>query len=175
MSGLDDDKHITLGRRFRTPSHPDVVAALGRALYCFLSLEESVTAVLYDAGHADLSVSRGMMAGGKAAELRRLAERYRGPGGDASTAACIDKALGAFDAARKHARNQLLHAHPFTSEPDDAGNYVPGFGYTVEDGSSWITIARTPEDLLDLATEIEKAIDPLSAARTAVKAVPPPP
>jgi hypothetical protein len=143
-------------------------------LYCFLALEETVTAILYDAGHADVSVARGMMAGRKSAELRRLAERYRGPGGDTGIAAVVDTGLDAFDAARKEVRNQLLHAHPFTSEPDQEGQYVPGFGYTAADGSSWKTIARTPADLLDLATEIEQAIDPLNAARTAVRAMPPP-
>ena len=35
----DDETHATLGRRFRTPAHPDVLAALGRALFCFLSLD----------------------------------------------------------------------------------------------------------------------------------------
>ncbi len=46
---LENGTHVTLGRRFRTPAHPHVLAGLGRALYCFLSLEESVTAILFDA------------------------------------------------------------------------------------------------------------------------------
>jgi integrase len=30
-----DDTHTTLGRSFRTPAHPEILSALGRALYCF--------------------------------------------------------------------------------------------------------------------------------------------
>ncbi len=168
-----DDTHTTLGRRFRTPAHPDVLAAFGRALYTFLSLEESVTAVLYDAGHMDLSESRSLMAGGKSMELRVLADRYRGSGGDRQVAEKIDAALVAFDGARKEIRNQLLHAHPFTSKPDASGAYVPGLAYTAEDGESWKTLARSPNDLLDLAAAVEEAVDPLSDARAAVKATPP--
>lgn len=41
-----DDMHTTLGRSFRTPSHPDVLMALGRAQYTFLDLDESLTAIL---------------------------------------------------------------------------------------------------------------------------------
>jgi hypothetical protein len=74
--------------------------------------------------------------------------------------------------ARESARNELLHAHPYTAREDDEGNYLPGLAYTAKDGQSWKTVSQTPEDLLDLATEIERAVDPLSAARNAVQALP---
>lgn len=161
-------------RNFRTPAHPDVLAALGRAVFNFLALEEQVTAVLHEAGHLNVSPARGMMAGQKAAELRRLADRYRGANGDASIATTLDEARAAFDDVRQRVRNELLHAHPFTSIPDEQGNFVPGLGYTVADGSSWKTLATGPQDLLDLAAEIETAINPLAEAREAVNATPPP-
>jgi hypothetical protein len=71
-----DNTHSTLGRSFRTPAHPALLAALGRASYCFLSLEETVTAILYEAGRgaADLSTTRGKMAGDKEDALGQLAK-----------------------------------------------------------------------------------------------------
>ncbi|MHA6969372.1 hypothetical protein ACX5K5_16925 (plasmid) [Glutamicibacter bergerei] len=69
-------------------------------------------------------------------------------------------------------RNVLLHAHPYTAGEDGRGNYLPGLAYTAPDGKSWKTISPTPEDLLDLAIEIEQAIDPLDEARVAVQALP---
>lgn len=74
---LEDGTHVTLGLRFRTPAHPHVLAALGRALYCFLSLEESVTAILFDAGAATLPMTRAKMAGDKEQAIVDLADRYR--------------------------------------------------------------------------------------------------
>jgi hypothetical protein len=77
-----------------------------------------------------------------------------------------------FGDVRATVRNELLHAHPFTAGTDAAGAYLPGLAYTAKDGKSWKTVARTPEDLLDLATKIEIAIDPLNNAREAVRRLP---
>jgi hypothetical protein len=125
-----DNTHSTLGRSFRTPAHPALLAALGRASYCFLSLEETVTAILYEAGAADLSTTRGKTAGDKEDALGQLAKEYRQSSNGAHVAAALE--------AEK----------------------------------SWKTVARTPEDLLDLATKIEIAIDPLNNAREAVRRLP---
>jgi hypothetical protein len=167
-----EDTHTTLGRNFRTPAHADVLAALGRVLYSFLSLEDGVTAILYDAGAADLSASRAKMAGEKEQALRELAERYRQSSNGHDVASSLDAAADAFGAARETVRNEVLHAHPFTAGEDSAGAYLPGLAYTAKDGKSWKTIARTPEDLLDLAAKVEDAINPLSAARDAVSHLP---
>lgn len=167
-----DGTHVTLGRRFRTPSHPDVLLALGRAQYNFLSLEETVTAILYEAGVATLPETRGKMAGTKEKELRKLAERYRAHALGGEIAALLDTAAGAFSMAREVVRNKLSHAHPYTAGRDSEGNYLPGLGYTVSDGSSWTTLSSTPEDLLGLAADVEKAISPLGHARRAVRALP---
>ncbi|MBP3978497.1 hypothetical protein [Microbacterium sp. BLY] len=169
---LVDGKHVTLGRKFRTPAHPDVLVALGRAQYTFLSLEESVTAILYDAGAATLPETRGKMAHAKGQALRDLAATYREHPDGLAVAESIDAAFAAFDHARDVVRNKLSHAHPFTAGQDAHGSYLPGLAYTAKDGKSWRTLAATPEDLLNFATEIERAITPLGAARRAVKAMP---
>lgn len=176
MSGFDepivDGTHVTLGRRFRTPAHPDVVAALGRAQYTFLSLEESVTAILYDAGAATLPETRAKMAHAKGKALSDLADQYRAHPNGLEAATLVDAAFSAFDRAREVVRNKLSHAHPFTAGRDAHGNYLPGLAYTAKDGKSWQTLATTPGDLLELAMELEHAIGPLSAARRAVQATP---
>lgn len=171
-SASRDDTHTTLGRSFRTPAHPDVLAALGRASFCFLSLEETVTAILNEAGAADLSTARGKMPGGKEQALEQLAKQYKQSGNGGHVAAALDSAKAAFGEARATVRNELLHAHPFTAGTDAAGTYLPGLAYTARDGKSWKTVARTPEDLLDLAAKIELAIDPLNGAREAVQQLP---
>lgn len=169
---LVDGTHITLGRKFRTPAHPDVLVALGRAQYTFLSLEESVTAILHDAGAATLSETRGKMAHAKGQALKELAAKYREHPDGLAIAELIDAAFAAFDHARDVVRNKLSHAHPFTAGQDAHRRYLPGLAYTAKDGKSWRTLVATPEDLLNFATEIEHAITPLGAARRAVTAKP---
>jgi len=168
----EDERHTTLGRAFRTPAHPDVLAALGRALFSFLSLEETVTAILYEAGAASLPETRGKMAGAKEAAMQDLADRYRSASGGVAVAETLDAAVAAFRHARQSVRNELLHAHPFTAGNNSAGNYLPGLAYTAKDGQSWKTISRSPQDLLDLAAAVEVALDPLNAARDVVRKTP---
>lgn len=74
---LAEGTHVTLGRRFRTPAHPAVLMALGRAQYTFMSLEENVSTVLYEAGMMTLPEARGKMAGEKEQALTNLSEKYR--------------------------------------------------------------------------------------------------
>jgi hypothetical protein len=164
-----DDTHSTLGRSFRTPAHPELLAALGRALFSFLSLEETVTAIVYDAGAATLPMTRAKMAGGKEAALQDLADRYRDLPEGAAIADALDGAVAAFRHARQSLRNELLHAHPFTAGTDSDGQYMPGLAYTARDGKSWRTVARGPDDLLELAAAIEEALDPLNSARELVQ------
>lgn len=127
---------------------------------------------MYDAGAADLSATRSKMAGDKQKALEKLAHRYRAASNGAQVADLLDSAAVAFSDARSSVRNELLHAHPFTVGFDAKGIYLPGLAYTAKDGTSWKTVARSPEDLLDLAARIEQAIDPLSRARDAVKSLP---
>ncbi|VXC36931.1 hypothetical protein [Nocardioides sp. AX2bis] len=167
-----DETHVTLGRQFRTPAHPDVLAALGRALFCFLSLEETVTAILTDAGAVPLPMTRAKMAGAKETALQDLADDYRAFPKGIEIADALDAAVTAFRHARQSMRNELLHAHPFTAGTDSHGHYLPGLAYTAKDGKSWKTVSRSPEDLLDLAAAIEGALDPLNSARALVQSTP---
>ncbi len=173
---MSDISHDSLGRHFRTPAHPDVLLALGRAQYTLLSLEETVVAIFYDAGFLGLDQSRVLMAGGKVDMLRSLAKRYRRSKNGKHVAPIIDGAVTAFDRVRDTARNRLFHAHPFTAGVDANGDYLPGSAYTGEDSKTKkivrATLADEPEDPLDLVTAIEEAIDPLSAARDAVTLLP---
>lgn len=126
----EDDAHTTLGRRFRTPAHPDVLAALGRALYNFLSLEETVTAILYEAEVATLPITRAKMAGDKETALQDLADMYRNTQSGSGIAEALDAAVAAFRQARQSIRNELSHAHPFTAGTDAEGSYMPGLAHT---------------------------------------------
>lgn len=118
-----------------------------------------------------MSEARGKPTGAKERELSKLADLYRQHAGGECAAELLDAAILAFEQARQ-LRNKLSHAHPYTAGTDAEGNYLPGLGYTVRDGSSWETLAATPDDLLDMATEVERAIDPLSDARMAVRKLP---
>ena len=91
----DDTRH-TLGRAFRTPAHPQVLAALGRALYSFLSIEESVAAILYEAGDCTLPKARAKMAGAKKQALTQLASKYRTSAAGGAVADSLDKAAHSF-------------------------------------------------------------------------------
>ena len=168
---MADSAHETLGRHFRTPSHPDVITALGRALYNFLSLEETVAAVLFEAGFVDLGTSRALMAGPKEARLRDLAALYGTSTNGTHVEPVLDTAADAFGAARAAIRNQVAHSHPFTAGSDSSGNYVPGLAYTSAKGVQKI-VATSPSELLDAAAAVEDAINPLSAARDEVRALP---
>lgn len=128
-----------------------------------------MTAILHDAGRATLPMTRAKMAYAKESELQDLASLYRASRAGQDVADAIDAAVIAFRRARTSIRNELLHAHPFTAGQDAEGRYLPGLAYTARDGKSWKTVSRTPEDLLDLATEIESALDPMSTARTLVR------
>jgi hypothetical protein len=149
-----------------------VLAALGRALFCFLSIEEAVTAIVYESGASTLPMMRAKVAGTKETALQDLADRYRAARSGVAVANSLDAAVIEFRAARQQIRNVLLHAHPFTAGSDSDGNYMPGLAYTARDGQSWRTVSQSPEDLLDLAEAIEGALDSLNAARELVQATP---
>ena len=105
-----------------------------------------MTAILFDAGAATLSMTRAKMAGDKEQAIVDLADRYRSSPLGGAVAVTLDQAVVAFRSARKSVRNELLHAHPYTAGEDGEGNYLPGLAYTAKDGQSWKTVSRTPED-----------------------------
>lgn len=165
-------QYETLGQHFRTPAHPDVLMALGRVMFNFLSLEETVATILYEVGVSDLSTTRGKMAKAKGRALESLADLYRQQPGGKPVAECLDAACLAFHEVRQSVRNRVMHAHPFTAGKDEEGNYLPGLGYTFPHGREWITVATSPDDLLALAHAVEGAGVVMNEARTAVRNTP---
>lgn len=133
--------HSTLGHEFRTPAHPDVLVALGRATFNFLNIEEPVVAIAHEAGLSTLPVVRAKMAGETERALQGLADTYRASAKGLDVANALDLAVSAFRAAREAIRNELAHAHPFTAGTDADGNYMPGLGYHREGWKSWKEIS----------------------------------
>lgn len=165
MPDVMNNTHTTDGEHYRTPGHPAIIAALGRAMWNFLNLEETVVAILYEAGQMGLSEARSLPAGGKEAELKhllRIVEAAKESAPDVVPA--LATAIDAFARARKEYRNALAHAHPFTVGYDDHGAYLPGVGHTSR--GRYRQLAGAPSDLHEMAHRIEDAIDPLSKART---------
>ena len=60
---VTDEEYVTLGVPFRTPCPPDMVAAIGRVIYNFVSLEGQVASLLVDAHEVDAHEARTLMAG----------------------------------------------------------------------------------------------------------------
>jgi hypothetical protein len=156
---------------YRTFGTPATIRAFGRAMWNFLSLEGLVADVLHESGQMGLSEARALMAGPKADALNGLIKRLRKEGAPPEIIQAIRTAHAAFDSSRDKYRNALAHAHPFTAGYDDDGADLSGLAYTKKDGSHRI-VASDAQQLLDIAHEIEDAIDPLAAARKAVQALP---
>ena len=145
-----------------------MIAALGRALWNFLSLEESVVAILHEAEFQALDEARRGTAGSKESALRGLRNKLNEQGAPADVIDEVDRGIEAFSAARSEWRNAISHAHPFTAGYAEDGTYLPGLSYTPPRGVHR-TIARNAADLHQIAHRIEDAIDPLSDAREAVR------
>jgi hypothetical protein len=162
-----DDTYTTGGEKFRIPAHPDMVAALGRALWNFLSLEETVVAILYEGRHADLGKARAGMAGQKEGLLKELRDRLGAEGAPCNLLEQFDEGIDAFAAARRDWRNVITHAHPFTVGYEEDGTYLPGLGYTNIAGER--TVAVNAADLLEIAKRIEDSSRPLHDLRKALR------
>jgi len=167
---LPNDIHTTDGETYRSPAHPQMVAALGRAQWNFFSLEETVVAILYEAGEFSLVSGRSLTAGDKAKCLRKLIARLEGEGAPQDVADALKKAETAFDHARASYRNALSHAHPFTAGYAQDGTYLPGLAHTTKHLQT--VLAREAADLHEIAHRIEDAISPLGDAREALKRLP---
>jgi len=161
-----DDTHTTDGEHYRTPAHPLVIAAIGRAMWNFLSLEESVVAILYESGAYDLSDARSLMAGGKENALRDLKSWLEARSESRELLESVQRSIDAFGHARREYRNALSHAVPFTAGYAPDGTYLPGLTL---DTSTGALRAHSANELHEVAHRIEDAVDPLSDARSAVR------
>jgi hypothetical protein len=164
-----DDSHTTGGRRFITPAHPGMVAALGRALWNFLALEETAVAILYMAGGRAsgeiLAEARALDAGGKKEKLQALRDSEAAEGWSPELAQLLERGIADFDSARRTRRNALLHAHAFTVE-FSGDHYQPGLAHTNR-RQEVVYLARNTDELLDIAEEIERSGRSLDRFRVA--------
>ena len=144
-----------------------MVSALGRAIWNCLSQEETVVAILVEAGQMSVSKARSGDAGEKEAGLKQLRKRLNDENARPDVLEALDAGIEAFNQVRKQARNALSHAHPFTVGYDEQGAYHPGLAHTSRGVER--RLADGPAELLDLAHEVEEAIEPLSRARDAVR------
>lgn len=161
-----DDAYTTGGQRFRSPSHPDMIAALGRVTWNALTVEDMAVAVLYEAGEPDWADARALMAGEKEQRLRRLAvdlvDRGAGPGVEVA----IREAADALARARREVRNVFAHAYAFTAESTD-GRYLPGLAWRDKAGNR--RKFSSPAEVLEAARRVEDAVDALGEARIVVR------
>jgi hypothetical protein len=166
---MSDSDHETLGVSFRTPCPPDMATALGRAIWNFLSLEGQVAALLVECKEADPHEARRWMAGKKANRLRRAAKRYDSTG-DTDAGQKLREASDAFKEATTKYRNALTHAGLFANNRTDEGDIVPGLSRTTESGTEILAI--DPEEVLDMARQIEDSRPAVADARRAVRNIP---
>jgi hypothetical protein len=166
---MSDADHETLGINFRTPCPPDMAMAIGRAIWNFLSLEGQVTALVVECKEADPHEARRLTAGPKVDLLRRAAKRFDS-NGETDAGQKLRDASDAFRVATAQYRNAIAHASLFANKRTDEGEIVPGLARTTENGTE--ILATSPEDVLDMATQIEASRPAVADARRAVRNIP---
>jgi hypothetical protein len=160
----EDDTHTTCGEHFRIPAHPEMVAALGRAMWNFFTLEEGIVAILWEAKACDLNASRSLDSSGKEKRLRQLRNALAQQGASQDLLDALSETADEFGRLRRKYRNALAHAHAFTAGYADDGTYLPGLSHIARDGSRQ-KLAVEAGDLLAIAHEIEEGGRPIGTAR----------
>ncbi|HST55280.1 MAG TPA: hypothetical protein VLJ42_05215 [Solirubrobacteraceae bacterium] len=163
IDSIKNDTYTTDGVQYRTPAHPLMIAALGRALWNFLSVEEQACAILNEVGTTTLAAARALTAGEKERRLRRALGELRQRGAPQTLLASFDQGIKDYCVARRRYRNGLAHAGLFTSGYDPDGTYKPGISLEPK-GQQKIVIAEAP-DLHAIAIEIEDLSSGLGQAR----------
>jgi hypothetical protein len=168
--------------------------ALGRAIWNFINLEETVTAILAESGthpseyqkpkkagtqkspstpsQSPISVNpfefvRSKMAGEKVLLLKGMIAEWTARGVPSDVVDAIQKGYEAFNEATCKHRNALAHAQPFTAGYVEK-IFQPGIAYS-PDKNGPKHYASEAAEIRELAHRIEDAISPLRDARTAVK------
>jgi hypothetical protein len=150
-----NDTHTTDGVHYRTPSHPKMIAALGRAMWNFIAVEEQAAAILHEVGTLDLSDARALDAGGKQNELGRARKDLRRRGAPKELLDQFKQGIEEFGFARSQYRNGLAHAGQFTVRYDEDGTYRPGMSLqpkgekklVIKDARELHAVAKAIEDL----------------------------
>lgn len=168
MNDPMNDTHTTDGEHYRIPAHPRMIAALGRAMWNFLSLEETAVAILAEVGTHNLTRARALMAGGKEMALKRALTELRRRGAPPTVLKALEKGIEAFALACSEYRNALAHAGLFTAGYDDDGTYLPGIALKGDSGAE--RMIRDASELHAEAHAIENCSAYLGEARTAITA-----
>lgn len=163
-----DDAHTTCGEHFRIPAHPEMVTALGRAMWNFFAFEEGIVALLSEAEASTLNTSRSLNPEGKERRLRQLRDDLTRRSASKDLLAALEEAITQFRELRRKYRNALAHAHAFTAGYDDDGTYLPGLSHVAIDGSQTV-LAEEARDLLQIAHEIEEGGRPIGSARRLIR------
>jgi len=161
---IKNDSHYTDGYYYRIPGEPQLISALGRALWNFLYIEETVVAIVWEAGK-EMSPVRSEMAGGKEHHLTALKAEFQKANAPSDLLTAIENAIKAFNVARSEYRNALAHAVPYTVFMEEDGKFQPGLrmkGKYVEHD------VQNSKDMHTIAQNIEQTVNPLNEARFAV-------
>lgn len=161
-----DDAFVTAGERYRTPAHPAMIEALGRAMWNALSLDQQIIAILHESGDQAWQEAQRLTAGLLERKLRQFGAAHQddAPG----VAEAVRQAADAYAAARSNYRNALAHAGAYTASTDELGRPLPGLVHHPRSGGPVMRF-ESPGALLQVAREIEDAIDPIGEARIVVR------
>lgn len=130
-----NDTHTTDGEHYRIPAHPRMIAALGRVVWNFLSLEEAVAIVLTQAGELTLDQARALGGARKATALTGKAlPALQAKSAPADLVELLEHATSTFQRLCDDYRNGILHGGMFTAGFDDDGTYLPGISFTTKAG-----------------------------------------
>lgn len=163
MEKIPDNTFVTNGITYRTPGHPEIISAIGRALWNFLNLEEQVVAILSEGKFMSLEESRKLMAAGKAKKLNKFKNKLLRESAPSELIIALQVAYDEFNYVTQCYRNAISHASPYTARYEDDGTYIPGISLFTN-----MPVNIESVGVGDIAMEIEKAIDSLSNARTLV-------
>jgi hypothetical protein len=161
-----NDTHTTDGEHYRIPAHPRMIAALGRAMWNFLSLEETAVAILAEVGTHNLTRARALKAGRKEKALKLALTDLRRRNAPPAVLKTLERGIDAFALARAEHRNALAHAGLFTVGYDEDDIYLPGVALKGDTGTE--RMIRDASELHGEAHAIEDSHALLGEARAAI-------
>jgi hypothetical protein len=164
MHDDQNNTHTTNGVKYRIPSHPDIIAALGRVVWNFLYIEEAVVAILFLSNEKTLEAARSLMAGQKTTALRALHTNLSINNAPQDLLDALKDATYRFEIITREIRNPVFHSGLFTAGYSDEGVLLPGMQLVDKDNKR--TNLSAPDQIHTLALDIEKTMDSLSLVRS---------
>ena len=159
-----NNTHTSNGVKYRIPSHPDIIVALGRVVWNFLYIEEAVVAILFLSNEKTLEAARSLMAGQKTNALRALHAKLSTNNAPQDLLDSLKDATDKFEIITREIRNPVFHSGLFTAAYSDEGVLLPGM--QLVDKYNKKTDLTTPDQIHTLALNIEKTMDSLSLVRS---------